>query len=452
MELGELVEKYSKSGPRYTSYPTAPQWRNLTEGGGFEECLLKTSENVPFSLYVHIPYCESLCYYCGCNIQITKDRSLGPQYVDTLLSEMALIRKAAGRVLPLHQISLGGGTPTFLPAEELVRLYRGVESCFAIGKDAEVSIEVDPRVTTEEHLLALRGLGFNRISLGVQDFDPRVQEAIHRVQSAELTYGMLLRCRELGFEGINYDLVYGLPFQTLESFERTLNQVLEMKPDRIALYNYARLPEMIPHQKILEKFPMPESSDRLKIFLLALERLTAGEYAMIGMDHFALKTDELYRAIEKGSLYRNFMGYTVKRGNHLLGIGVSAISEFENAYFQNKKSVKEYADSIEGNILAHFRGCALDREDLERKWIIQRLMCQFELVFSEFSERFGIEFTTKYAEELLQLKEFVEEGILETDSYGIRVTPLGRLFVRNIAMAFDAYLKGGGQTLYSKTV
>lgn len=455
MDLESLIHKYSTSGPRYTSYPTAPQWNEEVSEEKYRQELragFSKSED-GLALYVHIPFCEQLCYYCGCNIQITKDRSRSGVYVAALLREIQEVAKLLGNRRLLSQISWGGGTPTFLSPQEMEELQRGILSHFSLAKDAEVSIEIDPRVTSNEQLDLLKILGFNRASLGVQDFNLDVQKAVNRIQSAEMTEAMLRTCHQLGFSGVNFDLIYGLPLQTLESFKRTVEQVIQIRPDRIALYNYAHLPSLRPHQKILEKMRMPNAEERVQIFSFAYEKLLAAGYRSIGMDHFALETDEMYEALVDGRLSRNFMGYTVKKGGGLLGIGASSIGESENAYFQNIRETKPYEERVRNTGLASLRGCILSQDDKERKWIIQSLMCQFKLEAKEFERRFNRPFEGNYQSELSQLESFFDEKILEGDLLSFRVTDLGRVFVRNVAMIFDAYLRLPNQkATYSKTV
>lgn len=455
MALRELIRKYSVSGPRYTSYPTAPQWTEKLSERDYRSEWSKAFQNSsePLALYVHIPFCEQLCYYCGCNIQITKDHARSQKYLESLLQELKETASLFSEKKALSQISWGGGTPTFLTLDEIKTLYQGISENFIISPDAEVSIEIDPRVTSDDQLKLLSDLGFNRASLGVQDFNEEVQKAVNRIQSDSMTHQMLERCHELGFSGVNFDLIYGLPLQTVASFKETVEAVIRMKPDRIALYNYAHLPSLRPHQKILEKMRMPEAEERVEIFSHAYERLLESGYDSIGMDHFALKTDEMSIARQDERLYRNFMGYTVKKGKGLLGIGASAIGESPQSYFQNVREALSYEKRIADTGLATLRGCFLNQDDLERKWIIQKLMCQFKLDENEFHQEFGKSLPASYASELRELAPFFKEGLLEGNLSSLKVTDLGRVFVRNIAMVFDAYLKRPEQNAtYSKTV
>jgi len=455
MALIELIRKYSTSGPRYTSYPTAPQWAEaVTETHYREELTHQFAEpNEELSLYVHIPFCEQLCYYCGCNIQITKDHDRSGVYVDALIKEVEETSRLLGSKRKLSQISWGGGTPTFLNVDELQRLQNAILTHFELAHQAEVSIEIDPRVTSDEQLGVLREIGFNRASLGVQDFNPEVQKAVNRIQSAEMTHRMLETCHRLGFSGVNFDLMYGLPLQTLESFKATIEQVTRIRPDRIALYNYAHLPSLRPHQKILEKLTMPNAEERVAIFSYAYDALLSVGYRSIGMDHFALETDEMYQALKDGRLYRNFMGYTVKKGAGMIGLGASAIGESRHSYFQNVREAKEYEKRITQTGLSTLRGCRLTNVDKERKWVIQSLMCQFRLEALEFETLFKQSYDQKFSTELEQLDSFFDEGILEGSIRSMKVTDLGRLFVRNVAMVFDAYWgKTSQKATYSKTV
>ena len=454
MGLKELIKKYSTSGPRYTSYPTAPQWGENLGIEAYREQLKNsfTGKREPIALYVHLPFCEALCYYCGCNIQITKDHSRSRTYLDALIREMKTVTEVIGTRQSLSQIAWGGGTPTFLSSKEIEELHLATLEYFDLADGAEVSIEIDPRVTTREQLSTLRRIGFNRVSLGVQDFNEEVQTAINRLQSVQLTGDMLKFCRELGFEGINFDLIYGLPLQTRDSFHKTLEQVIRLKPDRIALYNYAHLPSLRPHQKIMDKFARPDSEDRLAIFVDGYQEFTSNGYKSIGMDHFALEKDELFRAIKKETLYRNFQGYTVKRGAGMIGIGASAIGEIGASYFQNIREAKAYEESVNATGLASFRGLLLTQEDQERKWVIQQLMCKFVLRYSDYQEKFGRDFKNQFEKEIKGLSDFAKEEIVTLSAEGITISDLGRLFIRNVAMVFDAYLALPSQATYSKTL
>jgi oxygen-independent coproporphyrinogen III oxidase len=454
MDLKALVQKYSQAGPRYTSYPTAPVWSGDLGPESYRAHLQSgfLGSGKTLALYVHIPFCESLCYYCGCNIQITHDHSRSGSYVDALLLELKTVAQLIGGRRTLTQISWGGGTPTFLTIDEVRKLQEGTLALFDLASDADVSIEIDPRVTSDAQLVLLRQLGFNRVSLGVQDFSLEVQKAVNRIQPAEMTRKMLDRCKELGYKETNFDLIYGLPHQTLGTFEKTVDEVIRMQPSRIALYNYARLPNLVKHQAILEDKPFPEASERIDIFAMAFEKLTAAGYGAIGMDHFSHKTDSLYRALSEGTLYRNFMGYVVRKGTDLVGIGASAIGELGDAYFQNVRGAKEYEEKVRATGLAAFRGHRLSLDDQRRKWIIQTLMCRFRLDYPEYEKRFGESFPKAFSDEMTSLAPLVSDGLVVFTPKALEITETGRLFIRNVAMVFDAYLKGPQKVTYSKTV
>ena len=454
MDLRQLIEKYKGAGPRYTSYPTAPQWTESVSAEAYQDHLQRRApdSSEPLAMYVHVPFCEALCYYCGCNIQITKDGNRARPYVEALRKEIATSAKLLGSRRALSQISWGGGTPTFLTEALIGHLYSGITEHFDLAESCEVSIEIDPRVTTPSQLSLLRSLGFNRVSFGLQDFRAEVQQVVNRVQPYDMTKTMVDYCRDLGFKGINIDLIYGLPLQTLDTFNETVEQILTIRPDRISLYNYAHLPSLRPHQKILEKFEMPSPEVRTEIFLSAFDKFTAGPYRPIGMDHFAVEEDELFLALPRGALYRNFMGYTVARGVGMLGIGASAIGEIGGGFFQNVRETKPYEDRVEATGLSTFRGCLLSDDDLQRQWVIQSIMCRFELDYAAFEKAFGVNFASKFSSELSRLPSFADDGVLELSDLGFRVTPLGRVFVRNVAMLFDAYLRQPKGATYSQTV
>ncbi len=453
MDLDKLIEKYSGPGPRYTSYPTAPQWTEPFEVKSYASQLsgglVKKVE--PLAIYVHLPFCEALCYYCGCNIQVISEMSRSLPYVEKIIEEMSKVSGLLGGEQRVNLVSWGGGTPTFLSLAEIEKLHKATAKLFSLERDAELSIEIDPRVTSIEQLELLREMGFNRVSLGVQDFNEQVQKAVNRVQSIKQTEEMLHYCRRLGFKGVNFDLIYGLPLQSLESFKNTVSEVVRIRPDRIALYNYAHLPSLRKHQTILDRYSKPEPRERLAIYRAAYEALTKAGYIAIGMDHFALPADELSLALQGGYLKRNFQGYTVKRGNNLLGFGASAIGEVEGAYFQNKREPKEYEESVSQEGLATFRGCFLTDEDRSRKWLIESILCRFKIDFGQYSILFGKDFRGDFSNQWPSLETFQQEGIVSITGDSMGLTSLGRLFARNVAMTFDGYLDRGNAT-YSQTV
>ena len=410
-------------------------------------------------MYVHLPYCESMCWFCGCNVVITQDRGKGANYVDEVLREATLARGFLGDDAdrPVVQHHWGGGTPTFLPPEHLVRLFEGLVALYPLsGDDAEVSIEVDPRVTTREQLEALHAAGFNRVSMGVQDFNDEVQQAIHRVQPFEMTQRTVESAREIGYESVNIDLVYGLPHQTPERFDYTLERALALRPDRVACYSYAHVPWLKKHQRVIPEDALPTGEAKLKLYLQALAAFGEGGYVPIGMDHFARAEDALAVAAEAGALHRNFMGYTTRPAGDMLSFGMTAISEIDGAFAQNLKTLPEWLAKLDGGELPVERGLRRDADDEARRRIILDLMCHFRLSFADHGG--AASFAKTYAPELAVLRPMQDDGLLELDEDGITVTRLGRLFVRNLCMPFDAWLnkrKGGdssGSARFSRTV
>lgn len=458
----ELLQKYNVAGPRYTSYPTAPVWSDAFGASTFETALAETNQPGknphPLSLYTHLPFCEHRCLFCGCNVVITQQREQAEKYLGYLFREIERLSTQIDTTRPVVQYHWGGGTPTYLSPEQMARLFRFQTERFPLAPEAEIAIEVDPRVTTSEHLHTLKELGFNRISLGVQDFDPAVQAAVERIQPTDMTEAMVNELRTLGFEGINFDLIYGLPHQTVESFERTLQEVIRLGPDRIALYNYAHVPWLSPHQKQIPETALPEGETKFEIFRRALEAFGAAGYRYIGMDHFAKPEDELSRALENATLSRNFMGYTVQRGgtlgSDLVGMGVSAISMLQRHYAQNEKKLSRYYEAIEAGQLPVHRGYALSDDDVLRRTVILAILCQGRLVFSDIEQAFNLNFKQTFTDSLAQLRGPAEDGLVRLKDNSLELTPLGRIFSRNIAMPFDAYLgrQTGEKPTFSKTL
>ena len=452
----QMILKYDRPGPRYTSYPTAPYFH---EGFGVEayrrviDMTNAAPDAPPLSLYFHLPFCKSVCYFCGCNVTFTKDRSLGDLYVDRVLAEMDALAKRMRKGREVVQIHWGGGTPTFIPARVLERLWQGIQARFDVAENAEVGVEIDPREVTDEHLDFLARSGFNRISMGIQDFDPKVQQAVHRIQPEDLTLRVIRRCRDLKFESINVDLIYGLPYQTRERFESTVDRIVELGPDRIAVFNFAYLPDMIGHQRAIPKEAMPPPAEKLNILEMVVERFTQSGYVYIGMDHFARPTDELCTALKDRTLYRNFQGYTTKAGCDLYGIGVTSIGQVGRCYAQNAKELGDYQRRVHDDGLAVFRGVLLTDDDVMRRDVITRLMCHFVLYKAEIEAGYGIRFDETFAEAIEDLKPMEADGLVSLHEDRIEVHPLGRLLVRNIAMPFDAYLrKAGDAKRFSRTV
>jgi oxygen-independent coproporphyrinogen-3 oxidase len=452
----DLLHRYNVPGPRYTSYPTAPVWREDFRPADYGEILRESAsaaKPVPLSLYIHLPFCEQLCYFCGCTVVITgTQHSVEDPYLETLEKEIDWVADRAGKGRTVTQFHLGGGTPTYFTPERLERLTRRIQSRFAIGQDAEIGVEVDPRVTTRAHLETLRLVGFNRLSMGVQDFDPRVQKAINRIQPYEETHELVREARSLGFESINMDLIFGLPYQTPQTFQATIERVLEINPDRLAVYSYANVPWMKKHQNLLQPH-LPDEQTKFEIFGTALERFTAAGFEYIGMDHFARPTDELARAREDRTLHRNFQGYTTKAGTDLVGLGMSAIGSIGRAYVQNRRELTLYRESIGREGAATFRGFRLSDDDLLRRAVIGNLLCHGVVIKAEIESRFHIAFDEYFQEALARLAPCAADGLVELDRTQVRATRLGRIFLRNLAMPFDAYLAAAPEKpVFSKTL
>ena len=448
-----LIPRYERPGPRYTSYPTAPVWNEEFGEDSFRAALCR-AQNRPLSLYIHIPFCERLCTFCACNREINRDHSVAGPYLDALELEAESIAEAIGGERRCIQLAVGGGTPTYLSVPELARMCRIADTHFPPEPDAERSIEIDPRVTTRDQLSVLAEHGFNRVSLGVQDISPKVQRAINRIQPAEQTERVTREARELGVRSVNFDLIYGLPFQTRESFDDTLSQVIDMRPDRIALYSYAHVTWISKQQRGFEKKDLPSAERKLEIFLHANERLSEAGYLFFGLDHFALPEDELSLAARTGDLRRNFMGYTTRASVDLIGLGASGISELRDSYAQSLRRPGEWSERIRSGRLATMRGWSLSEDDLRRKWLIQRLMCQGEISTVAYEDTFGEPLSARIPSLAEKLAPLVDDGLLATSGEDYGVTPTGRLFLRPVAMTFDAYLSEPepSQPMFSSTL
>jgi oxygen-independent coproporphyrinogen-3 oxidase len=435
----QLIEKYNYSGPRYTSYPTALEFSEAFAERQFQEACAKYPERA-LSLYVHIPFCHKLCYYCGCNKVITRHQHKADIYLDYLEREIEL---QAGRFKQrqVSQMHWGGGTPTYLDAAQLKRLTSLLYQHFDFADAAEISIEVDPREIELSTIDLLAELGFNRLSLGVQDFNKQVQQAVNREQDEAFIFALVERARAVGFGSVNIDLIYGLPYQTRDSFKQTLQRVIELNPDRLSVFNYAHLPSRFAAQRKIDETKMPTSEQRLGILRDSIEFLSQHAYQFIGMDHFAKPEDELAIAQRKGQLHRNFQGYTTQGEADLLGLGVSSISMLGDAYSQNQKELKSYYAQIDSLGHAQWKGIALNQDDLIRRELIKRLICNFQLNFGDLEQLFGIDFQSYFAEDLQLLQPFVEDGLVELSEQGIQVSNKGRLLIRNICMCFDVYFR-----------
>jgi len=450
-----LINKYDQAGPRYTSYPTAPQFH----GGFGPDEYRKISQGTnasgnPLSLYFHIPFCDTVCFYCACNKVVTKDRSKGGEYLNRLHKEIAMQGALFDRDRTVDQLHWGGGTPTFISHEEMRELMRVTGEHFTLLDDdtGEYSIEVDPREASPETIGLLREIGFNRLSLGVQDFEERVQQAVNRIQSDKQTMEVLEAARTEGFRSISVDLMYGLPFQTVETFTRTLDRIIEVGPDRLSVFNYAHLPERFMPQRRINEADLPSPAVKLDILKLTIEHLGKAGYVYIGMDHFARPDDELTIAQQDGTLYRNFQGYSTHADCDLVGLGVTSIGMVSNTYSQNVRTMDEYYERIDAGQLPVFRGFELSQDDLIRRDVITRLICHFVLDFTKLEVQWGIKFADYFAEELEQLQGMANDGLLELDEKGIRVMPRGRLLIRNICMVFDYYLKQKNDTKFSRVI
>ncbi len=464
-----ILPRYAIEGPRYTSYPTAPVWkesfgveqfrsdlaRDAVEVGEGQRDAARDGQSDALSLYVHVPFCRSLCHFCACNKIITSKAELPLRFLDAIELEVAAVREVTGPRTASQQ-HWGGGTPTYLAPDQLMRLFRSVTDAFAMREGAEISIEVDPRVTSNDHVRALRECGFNRISMGVQDFEPKVQQAIHRIQSVEQTQRLVEFSRASGFSGVNFDLIYGLPYQTEQSFARTLDRVIEIAPDRIALYSYAHVSWLAKQQRGFERKDLPGPSTKLQILLGAIERFLDAGYRFIGLDHFAKPEDELSQALDARTLRRNFMGHTTQAGVDLIGFGPSAISELRASYAQSQRNLDDWEAAVRERGFATMRGHSLSRDDIERRWVIGRLIGHAELHAAEFEAVFAQRFASRFARELEALAPLADDGLVECERDGsLLVTPLGRLLVRNVAMIFDAYLadqKKSERPMFSRTV
>jgi oxygen-independent coproporphyrinogen-3 oxidase len=452
----ELLRRYNVQGPRYTSYPTAPMWKEELTAADYGRALEESGARpspAPLSLYFHLPFCERLCYFCGCTVVITgTDHAPEHPYLDVLEREIDWVAARTGLGRPAVQLHWGGGTPTYFPPALLERLARRIFDRFPLAPDAEIGVEVDPRVTTREHLSTLARLGFNRLSMGVQDFDPRVQAAINRIQPYAATRRLVEDARDLGFPSVNMDLIYGLPFQTPETFSATIDRVLEIGPDRLAVYSYANVPWMKKHQNVLLP-DLPDEQTKFEIFRMALTRLPAAGFEYIGMDHFARPDDELARARRDRTLHRNFQGYTTKAGTDLIGFGMSAIGSVGPRYVQNQRELSAYRQAVLGSGAATFRGVRLSPDDELRRTVIENLLCHGVIVKREIEEHFGIAFDATFTAALQRLKPCAEDGLVTLSSQEVRATPLGRVFLRNLAMPFDAYLSEAPEKpVFSRTL
>jgi oxygen-independent coproporphyrinogen-3 oxidase len=451
----DLIKKYDRPGPRYTSYPTAPEWKDDFGPARYEEHLRKADGDAgPLSIYVHLPFCREMCRFCGCNVIATHDRSRADAYLDSLEKEVALVATRLPHRRTVSQLHWGGGTPTFLDERQLTRCHEIIGRHFGFAKDAEKAVEIDPAITTRSQIETLAKLGFNRISMGVQDFDAKVQEVVGRIQGEKETAELVQAARDHGFKGVNLDLIYGLPYQTPETWARTLERIIAIRPDRMAVFGFAYVPWSKPHQRLLPQEALPRTEQRVELFLGAVEAFTRSGYRLIGLDHFALESDELAHAQDGGYLYRNFQGYTIRPADDTIAFGMTSISDIGGSYAQNAHKLKDWADKVEAGIVPVERGASMTADDVMRRFVINRVMCLLRLDLKEVAEKFGPEARSAIEANLREgVKELVDDGLVTFDGELLRVTPLGQLLVRNVAMLFDAYLKkADGKRQFSRTV
>ena len=451
----EFLAKYNRPGPRYTSYPTAPVWNNAFGVENLIEAHKRAEiARSPISLYMHLPFCESLCLFCACNVIIQKDKKVAQPYLEVLKKEIERVRHLVSREREVVQFHWGGGTPTYLTPEQLEELFLYTRERFSISPEAEIGIEVDPRVTSRGHLETLRKLGFNRLSMGIQDFHPEVQQAINRVQPFEQTRDLIAAARQLGFDSINVDLIYGLPFQSAERFSHTVDQILQLNPDRVALFSYAHVPWLKKQQGAFAT-KLPEGMQKFEIFRTGLLKFLEAGYLYIGMDHFAKPGDELAVSQQNRTLHRNFQGYTTKAGADLYGMGVTAISGIQDTYAQNQRELPAWQTAVADSGYATMRGYTLSEDDRIRRSVISRLLCHTVIFKDEVEREFGIQFDKYFGTELQQLAPSQDDGLVLLEAKEIRTTGLGRIFIRNLAMVFDPYLEKqqlNAKPLFSKTL
>ncbi|GMB91304.1 oxygen-independent coproporphyrinogen III oxidase [Helicobacter ailurogastricus] len=444
---------YSKPGPRYTSYPTAVEFNPSFQEADLLEAFQRADQNIPLSLYFHLPFCKSACYFCACNVIYTNSQNKKERYIGYLGKELELLKQHLDTQREVVQLHFGGGTPTFYNAEQLDRIITSIQATFPnFSKEAELSCEIDPRHFSLEQMQVLKEHGFNRLSFGVQDFDPQVQVAVNRLQSVDLVAKKVQIARDFGITSINFDLIYGLPLQTIKSFEKTLLEVLKLNPDRLAVFNYAHVP-WVKHTMKIDPKTLPSPQEKLALLQFLIGFLKGHGYEMIGMDHFAKKDNELYKALQNKQLRRNFQGYTTKKFSQTIGVGVTSIGEGQDYYTQNFKDLKRYEQALDSGHLPVERGIKLSAEDRLRKEVIMHLMNNLELDFRSIEEAFAIDFKTHFKDALDALKPYEQEGLVAISEEGLTTSPTGAMLVRNLAMVFDAYLGAqSGARRFSQTL
>ena len=452
-----LLKKYDKAGPRYTSYPTAPYFHEGIDEKVFIKHIHQDDasiSNKDLSLYFHIPFCDTLCYFCGCSMMVTRNQSKIEQYITYLEKEIILLKQQISPDRKVVQLHWGGGTPTHLSPAQIRKLGGIIHKYFDFHEHAEVGVEIDPRELTRDHMVALSEIGFNRCSMGIQDFDHKVQKAVNRIQPEGITRDAVNWARELGFKSINLDLMYGLPFQNYKTYGETIDTVMSMNPDRLAVFNYAHLPNMIKHQQLIQEDWLPSGDQKLELLKLSIEKLNDSGYLYIGMDHFAKPDDELTIPMQNGTLYRNFQGYSTHAGIDMFAIGITGIGMLSDIYIQNFKKLDEYYKSLDAQKLPIMRGVTLNADDQLRREVITELMCNFKLNKSKFEQKYKIEFDHYFGEALEHLASLEQDGLIVLSKNQLEVTDIGRLLIRNIVMNFDYYLmkKQGDKPQFSRTV
>lgn len=449
----DLVAKYDRPGPRYTSYPTAPHWHENIDHKRYAQILEASNEAArPLSLYLHLPFCEEHCTFCGCNVIITKKKAVTEPYIAQVDQECAILSQYLDSNRSLVQLHWGGGTPTYLDCAQIEKVFNSIATRFKFAPDAEIGIEVDPRVTTHDHLVTLRKLGFNRLSMGVQDFNPEVQAAVNRIQPRDKTEALIRDAQELGFSSINVDLIYGLPLQTPDSFAETVEAICEISPDRIACFNFAYVPWLKAQQRAIDPATLPAPEHKLSTWCRTIMQFADAGYEMIGFDHFAKPEDEMAVALRERTLWRNFQGYTTKSGTDVVGIGITSIGDINGHYIQNTKKLPQYRKALMSGELPVERGCTMSSEDELRRHVIRELLCNNYLDCEKVSQIFNIDFAKHFADPLSLLQPMIQDGLANFSDNKITITNLGRLFARNIVMPFDAYLETNKEQRYSRTV
>ncbi|HAJ63833.1 MAG TPA: oxygen-independent coproporphyrinogen III oxidase [Cyanobacteria bacterium UBA8543] len=449
----DLIQKYDTPAPRYTSYPPATELKEEFTEPDFRFAIAASNQRqTPLSLYFHLPFCQSACYFCGCNVIITNNKTLSNTYLQYLNREIERTSNLIDLTRKVSQIHWGGGTPNYLSLEQVDSLWETINQYFSLEANAEVSIEINPKYVDRNYIFFLRSLGFNRISFGIQDFNPRVQEAVNRVQPEKMLFDVMDWIKEAGFHSVNVDLIYGLPFQTLQTFQETVKKTIELDPDRIAVFNFAYVPWLKPVQKNIPQSALPAAREKLEILQMTIEELTNSEYLLVGMDHFAKPNDSLAIAQRQGALKRNFQGYTTQAETELFGFGATSISMLQDAYSQNHKTLKHYYQAIEIGCLPVSKGIKLSRADMLRRDVIMHIMSNFQLDKSEIEKKYSICFDDYFSTELEELKPLEEDGLVELAADRIDVTPIGRLLVRNIAVIFDTWTRRSGAKRLSKAI